>query len=153
MLCFVKLMKLYIESKILHIKTANYSHESCSTNIVLIASFKWFQNLRELVKFIWNAVNMGKTYQNTTGSNQIFKELSSNYKIESVFLNPNQPDERSNPPPPTHTHTHIQTHSHTHTHTDTYLVSLHILFYNFLASHPASKFEEIVWLFRKFISD
>ena len=54
---------------------------------------------------------MGKTYQNTTGSNQIFKELSSNYKIESVFLNPNQPDERSNPPPPTHTHTHTLLHS------------------------------------------
>ena len=83
---------------------------------------------------------MGKTYQNTTGSNQIFKELSSNYKIESVFLNPNQPDERSNPPPPTHTHTHTHTHTyrhiHTHIHTDTYLVSLHILFYNFLALIP-----------------
>ena len=62
---------------------------------------------------------MGKTYQNTTGSNQIFKELSSNYKIESVFLNPNQPDERSNPPPPTHTHTHTHTHTDTFTHTYT----------------------------------
>ena len=123
MLCFVKLMKLYIESKTLHIKTANYSHEGCSTNIVLIASFKWFQNLRELVRFIWNAINMGKTYQNTTGSNQIFKELSSNYKIESGFLNPNQPDERGNPPS-THTHTHTYTHTLIHTYTHRYISGL-----------------------------
>ena len=87
LLCFVKLIKLYLESKIQHITTAEYSHENCTTKIVPIASLKWQLNLKKLVKFTWNAIDMWIKHCRKQPNIQQSRLLSANQNIESVFLN------------------------------------------------------------------
>ena len=55
----MKLIKLYIESKVQHITTAGYSHKNCTTKIGYATNVAEF---KETVKFTYNTVDMGTKY-------------------------------------------------------------------------------------------
>ena len=66
---FIKLIKLYIESEVQHITTAEYSIEIVPLRLIMLLMLL---NLTKLVKFTYNTIDMGtKYYQKSPMFNKV----------------------------------------------------------------------------------